>query len=143
MILPEAPLWMLVIYLPVLATAVAIGLGRSISAKSVFGALLPTFFIMMLMLLLSSSWALIALGSLPQVGLALNATNPFTHLIALIDPWSIAEGFAEHPTESRVSLGLASICVALLFVAFVYGRMSLSISGFDHAIRTRSGERTG
>ncbi|WP_428389020.1 hypothetical protein [Mucisphaera sp.] len=135
LVLPEAPLWLALTYVPMLAAAITIGLGRSITAKSVLLALVPTLLICLGLLGLSAVIGISAGQSISQFGLVINSLNPFTHLVFVTMPWELAADFAAYPVTGRVSLGMGSLLAALAFGAFVYGRMALTISGFDHAVR--------
>jgi ABC-type transport system involved in multi-copper enzyme maturation permease subunit len=135
LVLPEAPLGFALSYLPLLAAAITIGLGRSIVSRNVITALLPTLIVVLGLLGLSAVIGLQAASNIPQFGVLINAINPLTHLVVLIDPWTHGERFIDYPVTGRVALGLGSLLAAAGYSVFVYGRMSLTLTGFDHAVR--------
>ncbi|QDU70808.1 ABC transporter permease [Mucisphaera calidilacus] len=138
LVLPEAPLWLAITYIPVLAAVIAIGLARSITAKNVFAALVPTLLMGLALLAITGFVGMASAASGELFGAILNATNPLTHALMLIDPWTISVAFTDYPTAGRVALAVGSIVAAAIYSVFVYGRISMTIKGFDHAIRKRT-----
>ncbi|MEQ9454803.1 MAG: hypothetical protein RLN76_09470 [Phycisphaeraceae bacterium] len=135
LVLPEAPVWLAMSYLPMLAAAIVVGLGRSITSRNIMSALVPTLVVVLGLLGLTAVLGLNAAGNIPQFGVLINAINPMTHLVLLIDPWTLGARFIDYPMTGRVALGLGSVISAAVYGVFVYGRMSLTLSGFDHAVR--------
>lgn len=138
-VLPEAPIWLALTYLPMLAAVIAMGLDRSISAKSVLSALVPALIVALIITAVSGWIGLAAATSGEPIGLVINSINPFTQVIALVAPWEVSSAFGNYPMTGRVALGIGSVICALIYGVFLYGRISITVKGFDHAIRKRAG----
>jgi ABC-type transport system involved in multi-copper enzyme maturation permease subunit len=138
-LLPEAGLWLGVMLVPFVALCVAAGMGWSLKAKSVLGAVVPTVGIIGALTLVLGLCGYSGFGTTALVGPVINAFSPATGAWMLIDPWDRVQGFAEDTGFGRVSLGVAAALAAAGYGTIVYALLVGMVRSFDQTVRKLSG----
>ncbi len=137
----EAPLLLLIMLLPFIATCVAIGMNASLRAKGVLGAIVPSVAIVGLGALVFGFCGLAAADTIPLIGPVLNAFSPATNVVMLVDPHEWVDGFTDEPVIGRASLFIAALCAAAGYATIVWAVISAMVRGFDHTVRKLSGTK--
>ena len=138
-LLPESPVLLLLMLLPFVALAVAVGVHHSLRSKGVMGAVVPSLGILGLMSVVLGFCGLSAAENIPFIGPFINAFSPATALVTLLNPWETLAGFSGNPAEGRVSLLLCALMAAGGYSAIVYALTLHMVRGFDQTIRRLSG----
>ncbi len=124
---------------PFVALCVMVGMGWSLKARGVLGAVVPSVAIVGLlsMVLGFCGWNMAA--GLPVVGPIVNSFSPVTSLMLLVNPWEAAEHFAENPALGRLGLYLGALIAAAGYGLIVYLMRIAMVKSFDHTVRKLSG----
>ncbi len=138
-ILPEAGLLWPVVLVPFVAWCVALGLGMSLKARGVMGAIVPTVGVVGLITVFMGFCGIASAGNVPYVGLFINALSPATSLWMLLSPWELVAGFADSPAVNRVMLVVAMLLVGALFSLLVYSMIQSMVRSFDQTVRKLAG----
>lgn len=139
LIQPEAGMLLAIMLVPFIALCVAAGMGWSLKAKGVLGAVVPTVAIVGVLTLVLGLCGYQAAANIPFVGPIVNAFSPTTNLLMVVDPWSSVEGYAEHATAHRIVLLLGALISAAGYSGIVYALILGMVKGFDHTVRKLSG----
>lgn len=139
LMLPEAPVLMLLMLVPFVAFCVAIGMGASLKAKGVLGAVIPSVAIIGVLSLLFGFCGWMMAASVPLLGPIVNAASPTTNMFMLIDPWDRVSGFAENSIANRIILVIAATLAAVTYGMIVYGFVITMVKNFDTTVRKLSG----
>ncbi|MEX0655696.1 MAG: hypothetical protein WD534_11420 [Phycisphaeraceae bacterium] len=139
LLLPEAPLLLLLMLVPFVALCVMAGMSWSIKAKGVLGAVVPTLAIVGVMALVLGLCGSSAAENVMFVGPVLNAFSPATNVGMIVNPYERIAGFSDHDLAGRVGLVIAAIIAAAGYSAIVYAMLLGMVRGFDHTVRKLSG----
>ena len=138
LILPEAPILLLITLVPFVAFCVILGMARSVKSKGVLGAVIPTFAIIALLTSIASICGFNALGSIPIIGPILNAFSPATYFMAITQPWLYIDNF-NFNLMPRISIAIASLVSAAVYLGCVYATHKNIVKTFDFNVRKLSG----
>ncbi len=139
LLLPEAPVLLVVMLVPFVALCVATGMNWSLKAKGVLGAVIPSVIIIGLLALILGLCGWQMAESVPYLGAAVNAFSPVTNLAMIIDPWQRLDAFAANPLAGRIVLGFAAALAAGGYSVIVYAMLLGMVKGFDQTVRKLSG----
>ena len=138
-ILPEAGLWLALLLVSFVGLCVATGMGWSLKARGVLGAVVPTVGILAGLTLLLGLCGYSSFGQTPLIGPVVNAFSPATGAWTLIDPWQRVQGFSQSPRFGRISLGIAAVLAAAGYGTIVYALLVGMVKSFDQTVRKLSG----
>ncbi len=138
-LLPEAPVLLLIMLVPFVGLCVMAGMSWSLKARGVLGAVVPTVAAMGVLALLLGVCGLSAAQQVPLIGPVLNAFSPATNVVMLVNPWQYVANFAISPGFGRVSLAIAALVAAGGYSAIVYAMLLGMVRGFDQTVRRLSG----
>jgi len=136
--LESGPLFV-IMFVPFIALCVAAGMGWSLKAKGVLGAVVPTVAIVAAVTLVLGLCGYNAAANVPFVGPVVNAFSPTTALIMVVDPWTSIEEFIDNPMAQRMAMLIGAIFCAAGYSAIVYALILGMVKGFDHTVRKLSG----
>jgi len=139
LMLPEAPIWLLLTLVPFVAFCVMVGLTWSVKSKGVMGAVVPSLLIVGLVSVVLGFCGYSAAASVEGVGPVLNSFSPVTNMVTLVNPWQHLEGFAEDASVGRVALGIGAVIAAGGYALIVFGLLTAMVRGFDMTVRRLSG----
>lgn len=139
LLLPEAPLLLVLVLAPFVAMCVAVGMNASVKAKGVLGAVAPTVAIIggLALTMGFCGWSLAK--NVPLIGAIVNGFSPTTNLVMILNPWEHVSGFIESPTTGRWILLFCSLLVAGGYSLVVYALLLGIVSGFDQTVRRLTG----
>lgn len=135
----EAPILMILMLVPFIALAVAVGMNWSIKSRGVLGAVVPSVAVVGCIVLVTGMCGSPAAQNVTGIGPIINAFSPATNLFMLTNPWHNVAGFIEEPIIGRFVLLVAALMVAGVYSTVVYGMISNMVRGFDHTVRKLSG----
>ncbi len=136
---PEVALLFPLLLVPFVALCVAVGMSYSIRARGVLGAVASTLGVMSVLAVIGGFCGLGAAENIPVFGPVLNAFNPATALLMLVNPWQRVAGFAADPTTGRVGLAMAALAGAGVYTLIVKLLLGGMVRQFDHSVRRLSG----
>ncbi|MEX0885856.1 MAG: hypothetical protein WD009_05395 [Phycisphaeraceae bacterium] len=139
LILPEAPLLLVVMLVPFVGLCVMAGMSWSLKARGVLGAVVPTVAAIGVLALLLGVCGLSAAEQVPLIGPMLNAFSPATNIVMIVNPWDHVANFAVSPGLGRVSLAVAAAVAAGGYSAVVYAMLLGMVRSFDQTVRRLSG----
>ncbi|MFI4860868.1 MAG: ABC transporter permease [Phycisphaerales bacterium JB063] len=139
LLIPEAPVLMLLMLVPFVALCVGIGMFWSLKAKGVLGAVVPSVAIIGAGALVLGLCGLSASGSIPLIGPVLNAFSPMTSVVMIVDPATWVDQYTETPAVGRVSLVIGAVAVCAGYATIVWAMIAAMVRGFDHTVRRLSG----
>lgn len=139
LLLPEVGLLLALMLVPFAGMCVMVGMGWSLKAKGVLGAILPSVGVIGCLTLVTGFCGLNAAMSLPLVGPVLNAFSPVTSVVMLIEPWVYVHGYMENPTVGRLNLVAAAAAAAGVYSLIVYSMLVTTVKSFDQTVRRLSG----
>ena len=139
LMLPEAPVLMLLMLLPFVALCVGIGMFWSLKAKGVLGAVIPSVAMIGLGAVVMALCGQSASNAIPILGPILNAFSPATNVMMLVDPYEYVSGFALEPVAGRLSLAVGALAVCGGYMGVVWAMIAAMVRGFDHTVRRLSG----
>jgi ABC-type transport system involved in multi-copper enzyme maturation permease subunit len=142
LLLPEAPLLLLLILAPFVALCVTLGMSVSLKARGVLSAVTQGLGFLALHVAFGAACGWSAAKSIPLVGSVLNAFSPVTSIMMLVNPWENLYGFLGDPGFGRASLIVAAVAAAAGYGFIIYGLIVAMVNGFDQAVRQLSGEST-
>jgi len=136
---PEAGVLLAIMLVPFVALCVAAGMGWSLKARGVLGAVVPTVAIVGALTLVLGLCGYQTAANIPFVGPVVNAFSPTTNLMMIVDPWSTVSGYPEHPPAHRLVMFLGALICAAGYSGIVYALILGMVKGFDHTVRKLSG----
>ncbi|XAL98494.1 ABC transporter permease subunit [Phycisphaeraceae bacterium D3-23] len=139
LLIPEAPVLMLLMLVPFVALCVGVGMFWSLKAKGVLGAVVPSVAIIGAGSLVLGLCGLSASGSIPLIGPVLNAFSPMTSVVMIVDPATWVQQYTETPAVGRVSLFIGAVAVCAGYATIVWAMIAAMVRGFDHTVRKLSG----
>jgi len=139
LVLPEAPVLLTLMLVPFIAMCVTVGVWRSIKSKGVLGAVIGAVGIVGCTALVFGACGFYVVSKIAYIGPVLNSLSPTTNLMMIVNPWELIEGFIEFPVSGRVSLVVAAVVAATVYITIVYGGIQTMVKGFDHTVRNLSG----
>lgn len=138
-VLPEAGVLLAVMLVPFVSLCVAAGMGWSLKAKSVLGAVVPTVAILGALSLVLGLCGVSASSNITLIGPVINAFSPATGVMMLVSPYAQVAGFAESIALGRLSLWLGAVLAAGGYGMVVYALIATMVKGFDQTVRKLSG----
>ncbi len=139
LMLPEAPLLLMLLLVPFAALCVTTGMWWSIKSRGVLGAVIPTVAILSVLSLFLGFCGISAVSAIPLLGTVINALSPVTSLVAIVQPWETVEGFQDSPELGRVALLVSSLVAAGVYGLVVWGLLQAMVRNFDQTVRRLSG----
>lgn len=139
LMLPEAPVLLLMMLVPFVALCVASGMTWSLKARGVLGAVIPTIAIIGAMVLVLGLCGASAANNVLILGPMINAFSPTTNLLMIVNPYGYVAEFADQPILGRISLVVAAGLCTVGYSLIVWGMVFGMIKGFDHTVRRLSG----
>ncbi len=136
--LESGPLF-LVMFVPFVALCVAAGMGWSLKAKGVLGAVVPTVAIIGSLSMVLALCGYNAAANIPFVGPIVNAFSPTTALLMVVDPWTTIDSFSDQPVAQRLAMLIGALLSAAGYSAVVYALILGMVRSFDHTVRKLSG----
>ncbi len=138
-VLPEAGVLLALMLVPFVALCIAAGMGWSLKAKSVLGAVVPTVGILGAVAAVLGLCGGMATTNIAFVGPVINALSPATNVLMLIDPYSNVSAFVQSPEVGRSSLWFGAVAAAGMYGMIVYALIFTMVRGFDQTVRKLSG----
>ena len=139
LLLAEAPVLLATMLLPFVALCVATGMGWSLKAKGVLGAVIPSVIIILLLSLVLGLCGWSMAQSVPYLGPVVNAFSPMTNMAMVLNPWEHVEGFPAHPIAGRINLAVAAVLAAAGYSLIVWAMLMGMVKSFDQTVRKLSG----
>jgi ABC-type transport system involved in multi-copper enzyme maturation permease subunit len=135
----EAPLLIGILLTGFTALCCLTGVYWSVRAKSVLGAIVPTFLIMAVLVTLTGGCGSLAAQHLPFLGAAINALSPTTGMLMFIQPWERVSGALENSAGTQLALIFSACLATALYAGIVWSMLTTIVSGFDFTVRRLSG----
>jgi len=139
LLLPEAPILMLLMLLPFVALCVAVGMNWSLKARGVLGAVIPTVAIVSVLALVLGFCGMATVGNVVFIGPVINAFSPVTSIWMIVDPWETVSDFKTDPILGRVSMVIAGLACTGGYIGLVYAVVLNMVRNFDQTVRKLSG----
>lgn len=135
----EAPFLIAIVLTGFTALCCMTGVYWSVRAKSVLGAIIPTFLIMAVFLLVTGGCGSVLATSIAYLGPAVNSLSPTTGMLMFLTPWDHVSGGTENPAANQIALLFSGGVAALLYAGIVWSMLTTIVSGFDFTVRRLSG----
>jgi ABC-type transport system involved in multi-copper enzyme maturation permease subunit len=135
----EAPLLIAILLTGFTALCCLTGVYWSVRAKTVLGAIIPTFLIMAVLISITAGCGSFMSEQIAFIGPAINAMSPTTGMIMYLSPWERVSGAVENPYGTRLVLVFSGLLVGAVYAGIVWSMLTTIVSGFDFTVRRLSG----
>ncbi len=136
----EAPFLIAILLTGFTALCCLTGVYWSVRAKSVLGAIVPTFLIMAVLVSITAGCGGFMAAEVPLVGPVINAMSPTSGMIMFLSPWyAKVSGSVDNSFATRMVLVFAGLIIGGVYAGIVWSMLTTIVSGFDFTVRRLSG----
>lgn len=142
LMLPEAPLLMALMLLSFTAWCAAVGMNWSVSSRGVLSALLASGAVVSGVAVALGLCGGFSVGSIPYVGVLINAMSPATNVVMVINPMDHIKGYADQGSPyvaGRLTMFFGALLCAGVYATIVYALLRGVVKDFYPTVRKLSG----